>query len=135
MHRAAEADGGPSRRRRRGGRWFGRACSWQQLRRRRWFGRVCSWQRLRSAHDRLVDLPPIDVVKYADGYWVLDGHNRVGLALYAGQVGIDASIVELVAPGAQRTEPLGSLAAEVEAARELRGRVDAESAATSSGDD
>jgi hypothetical protein len=86
------------------------------------------WKRLRIAHDQLVDLPPIDVVKYADGYWVIDGHNRVGLALYAGQVGIDASITELVAPGAQRTEPLGSLAAEVEAARAMRGRVDAETA-------
>ena len=63
---------------------------------------------------RLVDLPPIDVVKYDDGYWVIDGHNRVALALYAGQVGIDASVVELVPPGAPRTEPIGSLAAEVE---------------------
>lgn len=72
-----------------------------------WLGR---WQRLRSAHDRLVDLPPIEVVKFADRYWVVDGHNRVALALYAGQVGIDADITELVPPGGRRTEPILSLA-------------------------
>jgi hypothetical protein len=81
---------------------------------------------LRRAHDALVDLPPIDVVKYDGCYWVIDGHNRVGLALYAGQVGIDASVVELVPPGGQRTEALGSLASEVEATRELRGRAAAQ---------
>lgn len=86
------------------------------------------WQRLRRAHDAMIDLPPIDVVKYDDGYWIIDGHNRVGLALYAGQVDIDASVVELVPPGGQRTEPLGSLAAQVESSRLVRGRVDAESA-------
>ena len=61
-----------------------------------WTGR---WQRLRKAQDRLAILPPIDVVKYAGRYWVVDGHNRVALALYDGQVGIDANIVELVPPG------------------------------------
>jgi hypothetical protein len=85
-----------------------------------WRGR---WQRLRSAHDRMVDLPPIDVVKYDDGYWVIDGHNRTALALYNGQVGIDASIVELVPPGHRRTEPIGTLEAQVEASRGVRRRV------------
>lgn len=79
----------------------------KQFRGPNWLGR---WQRLRAAHERLVDLPPIDVVKYADRYWVIDGHNRVALALYAGQVGIDADIVELVPPGGRRTEPILSLA-------------------------
>lgn len=81
------------------------------------------WQRLRRAHDRLADLPPIDVVKYDGGYWVIDGHNRVALALYGGQVSIDASVVELVPPGGRRTEPIGSLAAEIAESRLLRGRV------------
>jgi hypothetical protein len=82
-----------------------------------WSGR---WQRLRRAQDRLAILPPIDVVKYADQYWVLDGHNRVALALYGGQVGIDASVVELVPMGATRTEPIGSLAATVADSRRVR---------------
>lgn len=83
------------------------------------------WQRLRRAHDRLADLPPIDVVKYDGGYWVIDGHNRVALALYAGQVSIDASVVELVPPGGRRTEPIGSLAAEFVESRLVRGAVEA----------
>lgn len=86
------------------------------------------WQRLRKAQDRMAELPPIDVVKYDGSYWIIDGHNRVGLALYVGQVGIDASVVELVPPGGQRTEPLGSLAAQVESSRLVRGRVDSEAA-------
>lgn len=86
---------------------------------RNWAGR---WQRLRRAHDALVSLPPVDLVKFDGGYWVVDGHNRVALALYNGQVDVDASIVELVPPGGHRTEAVGSLAAEVEGARELRTR-------------
>ena len=88
-----------------------------------WAGR---WQRLLRAQDRLASLPPIDLVKYADKYWVVDGHNRVALALYTGQRDVDASVVELVAPGGHRTEPLGSLAAEVEAARPIRARAAAD---------
>jgi hypothetical protein len=78
------------------------------------------WQRLRRAQDDLAILPPIDVVKYDDGYWVVDGHNRVALALYGNQPEIDASVVELVPPGATRTEPIGTLEAEVDAARSVR---------------
>jgi len=97
----------------------------REFRGRNWSAR---WQRLRKAHDRMVDLPPIEVVKFDGSYWIIDGHNRVGLALYVGQVGIDASVVELVPPGGQRTEPIGSLAAQVESSRLVRGRVDSEAA-------
>lgn len=78
------------------------------------------WQRLRRAQDTLAILPPIDAVKYADRYWVVDGHNRVALALYGGQVGIDANVVELVPLGGQRTEPIGSLAASAAESRSVR---------------
>ena len=78
------------------------------------------WQRLRQAHDLLEMLPPIDVVKYGDRYWVEDGHDRVGLALYAGQVGIDANVVELVRPGEHRTEPILPLASTVAASQAVR---------------
>jgi hypothetical protein len=78
------------------------------------------WQRLRQAQDRLAVLPPIDVVKSADRYWVVDGHNRVALALYGGQLEIDANVVELVPPGGQRTEPILSLAASAAESRSLR---------------
>jgi hypothetical protein len=78
------------------------------------------WQRLRQAHDKLVMLPPIDVLRYGNAYWVVDGHNRVAVALYAGQVGIDANVVELVAPGARRQEPILPLAPTVLASQAVR---------------
>ena len=84
---------------------------------RNWTAR---WQRLRQAGDRLAVLPPIDVVKYADRYWVVDGHNRVALALYGGQLEIDANVTELVPPGGQRTEPILSLASSAVESRSLR---------------
>ena len=89
----------------------------KQFRGKNWAGR---WQRLRRAHDRLETLPPIDVLKYGGKYWVVDGHNRVGLANYTGQVGIDANITELVPPGARRTEPIISLAPLAAESRSLR---------------
>jgi hypothetical protein len=89
------------------------------FRSRNWQAR---WQRLRKAQDALAILPPIDVEKYADSYWVVDGHNRVALALYGNQDEIDASVVELVPPGGHRSESIGTLQAEVEAARPVRAR-------------
>jgi ParB-like nuclease domain len=82
-----------------------------------WQGR---WQRIRAAIDRLTVLPPIDVVGYAGRYWVLDGHNRVAAALYAGQVQIDAAVVELVPPGGVPSEQSGDLAAVLTESRALR---------------
>ncbi len=78
------------------------------------------WQRLRKAQDRLAVLPPIDVFKYGGRYWVVDGHNRMALALYGGQVAIDANVIELVPLGERRTEPIGSLAPSVAASRAVR---------------
>ena len=78
------------------------------------------WQRLRRAQDGLAVLPPIDVVKSGDRYWVVDGHNRVGLALYGGQAAIDADVTELVPLGEHRTEPIGSLASSVAESRAVR---------------
>jgi hypothetical protein len=60
------------------------------------------------------------VVKYADRYWVVDGHNRVALALYGGQLEIDATVVELVPRGGQRTEPILSLAGSAADSRSVR---------------
>ena len=89
----------------------------RQFRGKNWMAR---WQRLRNAQDDLAILPPIEVMKHGGRYWVVDGHNRVGLALYSGQPDIDAEIVELVAPGEQRSEPIMDLAPTVAASRALR---------------
>ena len=53
-------------------------------------------------------------------YWVLDGHNRVAAALYAGAVGIDANVVELVPLGGQPSERPGDLAAVLTGSLALR---------------
>jgi hypothetical protein len=82
-----------------------------------WLGR---WQRLRTAQEGLAVLPPIDVEKFGDRYWVVDGHNRVALALYGGQVAIDANVVELVPMGERRTEPIGTLGPSAAASRAVR---------------
>jgi hypothetical protein len=84
---------------------------------RNWQGR---WQRLNRAQDDLAILPPIEVVKFGDRFWVVDGHNRVALALYNGQPEIDATITELVPRGGRRTEPILKLAPTIGGSRALR---------------
>jgi hypothetical protein len=80
------------------------------------------WARLSRAQNDLAILPPIEVVKHAGRYWVIDGHNRVASALYNGQPEIDATIVELVPPGERRTEPVLDLAPTLSGSRTLRTR-------------
>jgi hypothetical protein len=58
------------------------------------------WQRINRAVDRLEILPPIDVLRSHDRYWVEDGHNRVAAALRSGQVEIDAAVTDLRPPNA-----------------------------------
>ncbi len=57
------------------------------------------WQRILSANERLEALPPVELIKFGDGYWVVDGHNRVAAALYTGQDEVDAVVQELRLPG------------------------------------
>jgi hypothetical protein len=90
------------------------------LRRFRGQNWTARWQRLRQAQDRLAILPPIDVMKFADRYWVVDGHNRVALAKYTGQREIDANVVELIPPGGRRTEPILPLAGYAADSRAVR---------------
>lgn len=66
-----------------------------------WGGR---WRRIRDAHERLQPLPPVDLIKYDGDYWVVDGHNRVAVTLYANGVGLDAMVTELVPLDGQTSE-------------------------------
>lgn len=77
------------------------------------------WQRILSAIDQLQSLPPIEVVKFGDEYWVVDGHNRVAAALYNGQDEIDAEVEELRLPG-MRSEPAPFIAPVLEGSLDLR---------------
>ena len=78
------------------------------------------WQRMRQATERLAVLPPIDVILYEGGDWVLDGHNRVAAALYFGQMAMDANVTELVPLGGTSHERAGSLASTVLDGRAVR---------------
>jgi hypothetical protein len=67
------------------------------------------WQRIREANSRLQPLPPVDLIKYDGGYWVVDGHNRVAATLYSRGVGLDAMVVELVPMDGQVSERPSSM--------------------------
>ena len=81
-----------------------------------WRGR---WQRIMGAHERLDNLPPIELIKFGDDYWVVDGHNRVAAALYIGQVELDTVVQELRLPG-MAAEPKPPIAAILEGSLDLR---------------
>ena len=77
------------------------------------------WQRILQAVEQLVALPPVELTKFGDEYWVVDGHNRVAAALYNGQVEMDAVVEELRLPG-MPSEPPSRIASVLEGSRDLR---------------
>jgi len=89
----------------------------RQLRGRDWRSR---WQRILGAMDRMDTLPPVDLIKFGDRYWVVDGHNRVGAALYTGQVAVDANVVEMRLPGMPSESAPANLASFLESSLDLR---------------
>ena len=78
------------------------------------------WRRIREANERLQPLPPVDLIKYDGDYWVVDGHNRVAATLYAGGVGLDAMVTELVPLDGQTSERPRNLLSYLGEAGELR---------------
>jgi hypothetical protein len=50
------------------------------------------WERIALAHRTGHPLPPIDLVKRPDGYYVLDGRHRVSVALALGHRDIEAVV-------------------------------------------
>ena len=73
----------------------------RQFRGDNWHAR---WQRIVRANERLQPLPPVDLVKFAGGYWVVDGHNRVAAVLQNNGAGVDAMVTELVPLDGQASE-------------------------------
>ena len=88
-----------------------------RFRSRNWAGR---WQRILRGIDRLETLPPVELVKFGDSYWVVDGHNRVAAALRVGQVGVDAVVTELRLPGMPAEPAPTALAAVISEGKPLR---------------
>ncbi len=77
------------------------------------------WQNILRGIDEMATLPPIELIKFGDGYWVVDGHNRVAAALYTGQVELDAMVQELRLPG-MPSEPPVLIAPTLEGSLDLR---------------
>ena len=78
------------------------------------------WRRILDANSRLQPLPPVDLIKYNDEYWVVDGHNRVAAALYSKSAGLDAMVVELVPLDGRTSERPRNILAYMGEAGELR---------------
>ncbi len=77
------------------------------------------WQRILQAIDSLHNLPPIELVRFGDEYWVVDGHNRVAAALYTGQGELDAVVTDLRLPG-MASQPVQRIAGVLEGSLDLR---------------
>jgi len=52
------------------------------------------WKRIDRALHRGEDLPPVDLYKMGDAYFVLDGHHRVSVARYHGFPTVEAVVTE-----------------------------------------
>ena len=70
------------------------------------------WTRIYRAMVEGEELPPIDVYKVGDSYYVIDGHHRVSVARSLGRDRINARVIEV-----RTTAPLGP---EIESATLLR---------------
>ena len=61
------------------------------------------WTRVYTAMTEGDELPPIDVYRVGDGYYVIDGHHRVSVARSLGRDTINARIIDV-----QTRAPLGT---------------------------
>jgi hypothetical protein len=56
------------------------------------------WESIDSAHLTGVELPPIELYKIGETYFVKDGNHRVSVARERGQAFVDASVIEVESP-------------------------------------
>jgi hypothetical protein len=52
------------------------------------------WKRIDRAFHRGEDLPPVELYKMGDAYFVVDGHHRVSVARYHGVPTVEAEVTE-----------------------------------------
>ena len=88
-----------------------------QLRGTNWESR---WQRIQHATSKLAVLPPVELLKVGDRYWVVDGHNRIAAALRNGAAAVDADVTELLPPGTTSASHPGSAPTSLLGSEELR---------------
>lgn len=63
------------------------------------------WMRVDRMLRRRGTLPPVDLYKVGNGYFVLDGHHRVSVASYHGIEQVDARVVEFHRPSVPEARP------------------------------
>lgn len=54
------------------------------------------WVHINQANQAGVELPPVELRKIGEQYFVMDGHHRISVARQRGQRYIDAQVVEMV---------------------------------------
>jgi hypothetical protein len=59
------------------------------------------WVSLAAAYLRGVVLPPVELIKVNENYYVRDGHHRISVARAFGQVDIDAEVIVCNLAGAK----------------------------------
>src|SRR5918995_4832103 len=52
------------------------------------------WKRIDQAYHRTEDLPPVELYKLEEAYFVVDGHHRVSVARYHDVPTLEAAVVE-----------------------------------------
>jgi hypothetical protein len=52
------------------------------------------WKRIDRAFQRGEDLPPVELYKIGDAYFVVDGHHRVSVARYHEVPTVEAAVAE-----------------------------------------
>lgn len=57
------------------------------------------WESIDRAHFKQIILPPIEVYKIGDAFFIKDGNHRVSVAREKGQAFIDAYVTEIHTPG------------------------------------
>jgi hypothetical protein len=53
------------------------------------------WESVNRAAEQGIDLPPVQLLKYGEDYFVSDGHHRVSVARYRGGQWVDAEVTEV----------------------------------------
>jgi hypothetical protein len=53
------------------------------------------WKRVDKAFHLGVDLPPVELYKIGEGYYVLDGNHRISVARFQGVRWIEAEVTRL----------------------------------------
>ncbi len=56
------------------------------------------WESIDTAHLKDITLPPIEVYKIGEVFFVSDGNHRVSVAREKGQIDIDAEVIEIATP-------------------------------------